>query len=403
VGAQHAALAWVAAAFLVSAAAPGAAQAPARDDSVARVRVQAYDLAYNLDYDEAIALMTRALERWPRDPTLYRSLGTMVWLKILFARGSVTIDDYLGPLSKQYVSFKPPPAALVAEFVGYVDEAAALAEERLRRQPNDLDALYEYGAAVGLRASYTATVEGRMMAAVRATLRAYKAHERVLGADPRRKEAGLLVGTYQYIIANLSWPLRWMARVAGFSASRERGLQLLERAAEPPSDAQVEARFGLFIVYSRERRFDEAYAVVSDLARRYPRNRMLWWNSAATALSAGRISDAERDVNRGFAGFVAETRPKVAGEAALWHFKRGAVRAAAGRRDQARADLQLALTLDSRTWVKGRTRIELARLAIAEGDRRTAREELARARALCAGDNDPVGTAAADQLLAALQ
>jgi hypothetical protein len=220
-------------ALVVVPAAGATPQAFSNDDTPASVRVRAYDLAYNLDYDEAIALMRSALERWPRDPTLHRSLGTMVWLKILFTRGSVTIDDYLGPLSKQYVSFKPPPASLVAEFVDDVDRAAALAQERLARQPNDLDALYEYGAAVGLRASYTATVEGRMLAAVRATLQAYKAHERVLRADPRRAEAGLLVGTYQYIIANLSWPLRWMALVVGFSASRERGLQLLERASQP--------------------------------------------------------------------------------------------------------------------------------------------------------------------------
>jgi len=378
-------------------------QALSRDDSVASVRLRAYDLAYNLDYDEAIALMRTALERWPREPTLYRSLGTMAWLKILFTRGSVTIDDYLGPMQKQYVAFKPPPAPLVAEFIGYVDRAAALAQERLRRKPGDLDALYEYGAAVGLKASYTATVEGRMLAAVRATLQAYKAHERVLLADPRRAEAGLLVGTYQYIIATLSWPLRWMARMAGFSASRERGLQLLERAARPPSDAQVESKFGLFIVYSRERRFDEAYAVVSDLARRFPRNRMLWWNAASTALSAGRTEEAVRDVDEGFARFAAERRPLVAGEAALWHFKRGAIRAAAGRRDEAAADLSAALAAPGRDWIKGRSRIELARLAIARGDRRVAREELGRARGLCAGDNDPLGVAAADQLLAGLR
>jgi tetratricopeptide (TPR) repeat protein len=385
-------------ALVVVPAAGATPQAFSKDDTPASVRVRAYDLAYNLDYDEAIALMRSALERWPRDPTLHRSLGTMVWLKILFTPGSVTIADYLGPLSKQYVSFKPPPASLVAEFVGDVDRAAALAQERLARQPNDLDALYEYGAAVGLRASYTATVEGRMLAAVRATLQAYKAHERVLRADPRRAEAGLLVGTYQYIIANLSWPLRWMALVVGFSASRERGLQLLERASQPPSDAQIEARFGLLIIYSRERRYDEAYAIVRDLARRFPRNRMLWWNAAATALSGGRIRDAERDVDEGFARFEADARPRVAGEAALWHFKRGAVRVASGRRDEARADLEAALRAEGRDWIKGRTRIELARLAVQQGDPRAARAELERARALCAGDNDPVGVAAADEM-----
>lgn len=389
-------------ALLPAAAAPAPPER-AGADSVPEVRLHAYDLAYNLDYDEAIALMTRALERWPRDPSLYRSLGTMVWLKILFARGSVTIDDYLGPLQKQYVAFKPPPASLVSEFSRYVDRAAALAKERLQRQPNDLDALYEYGAALGLRASYTATVEGRMLSAVRTTLEAYKAHERVLGADPGRKEAGLLLGTYEYIIANLSWPLRWMARFAGFSASREHGLQLLERAAEPPSDAQIEAKFGLLIVYSRERRFGEAYAVVRELATRFPRNRMLWWNAASTALSAGRATDAERDIDQGFARFQADTRPRLTGEAALWYFKRGAIRTATGRRDEAQADLRAALAAEGRDWVRGRSRIELARLALQKGDQQAAREELKKARKLCAGDNDPIGAATADQLSAGLR
>jgi tetratricopeptide (TPR) repeat protein len=368
---------------------------PSPEDAV---RLEAYDLAYNLDYDRAVALLREAASRSPGSATLHRSLATMTWLQILFARGSVTLDDYLGPMSKQHVAFKPPPPALASRFLADVDRATNLAERRLASSPGDLDALYELGAAVGLRGSYIATVEGRMLAAVRTTLRAYRAHEQVLAADPRRVEAGLLVGTYQYIVANLTWPLRWMARVVGFRASRERGLALLEQAAGPTSDAQVEAWFGLLIIYTRERRFDEADRVVRELMRRFPRNRLLWLNAATLALAGGRPADAQRDVDEGFAKLTADPRPRVEGEEALWHYKRGAVRVAVRRTAEAESDLRAALRLKGRSWVHGRAHTELARLAILRGEPATARGELRLAVQLCNSDNDPVGAAEAMSL-----
>ena len=373
---------------------------PSPEDAV---RVEAYDLAYNLDYEPAIALLQDATRRWPESAKLHRSLATLAWLEILFARGSVTLDDYLGPMSKQHVAFKPPPPALASRFLADVARATNLAEERLASHPGDLDALYELGAAVGLRGSYIATVEGRMLAAVKTTLRAYRAHEQVLAADPRRVEAGLLVGTYQYIVANLTWPLRWMARVVGFRASRERGLALLERAAGPASDARVEAWFGLLIIYARERRFAEADGVVRELMRRFPRNRLLWLNAATLALSDGRPVDAQRDVDEGFAKLTADPRPRVAGEEALWHYKRGAIRVALRRTAEAETDLRTTLRLQGRDWVRGRAHTELARLAVLRGDRATWREELRLAARLCEGDNDPAGAADAMALLSTIR
>ena len=372
------------------------------DDTPDALRAQAYDLAYNLDYAQAIAVLERAAARWPDSPQIYRSLATMAWLEILFARGSVTIDDYLGPMSRQHVAFKPPPAALSSQFLAYVDRATTLAGKRLASRPGDLDALYELGAAVGLRGSYIATVEGRMLSAVRTTLRAYEAHEEVLKADPRRVEAGLVVGTYQYIIANLSWPLRWMARVVGFSASRERGLALLEAAAGPTSDARIEAWFGLLIIYTRERRFGEAYGVVRELMARYPRNRLLWLNAASVALLDGRAADALRDIDAGFANLEADRRPRVEGERALWFYKRGAIRLAMNRVAPADEDLRAALRADGRDWIRGRARIELGRIALRRGDAAATRSEWLAALQLCERDNDPIGAAQARALLKTL-
>jgi tetratricopeptide (TPR) repeat protein len=295
----------------------------------------------------------------------------------------VTLDDYLGPMNRQHLAFKLPPPALASRFLGYADRATTLAEKQLASNPGNLDALYELGAAVGLRGSYIATVDGRMLAAIRTTLRAYEAHEKVLAADPRRVEAGLIVGTYQYIVATLSWPLRWMARVVGFKASRERGLALLEAAAGPTSDAR-----------------GEAYDVVRQLMARYPRNRLLWLNAASIALWDGRASDAMRDIDAGFAKLVADTRRRVDGEEALWYYKRGAIRVAADHLADGERDLRSALQANGRDWVRGRARIELGKLAQRRGDMATARGEWRTALQLCDGDNDPIGAAAAKALLA---
>ena len=375
------------------------AVALAPGETVVSLRWRAYDAAYNLDYDRAVDLLRAGTRRWPENASLYRSLATMVWLQILFARGSLTVDDYLGPLQKQYLAFRPPPPELTARFREYATRAVALAEHQLARAPGDLDAMYERGAAVGLQASYTGTIEGRMWPAFRQARRAYLDHAEVQRRDPRRKEAGLIVGTYQYVTATLSAPLRWMARFAGFTPSREQGVRNIREAAERGSDAAIEAKFGLILILSRERRYLEALTLVNELRAAFPRNRLLTLEAGATNLRAQRPADAERDLEAGMAQLARDPRPRIAGEEALWRLKRGTARVALSRPQEARRDLSAVLAGDGRNWIKGRARVELARLDLATGDRASARRHLELARTLCVNDNDPMGAREAAELL----
>ena len=56
----------------------------------------AQDAAYNLDNPEALALARRAVQEAPHEPASHRGLASILWLNILFVRGAVTIDHYLG-------------------------------------------------------------------------------------------------------------------------------------------------------------------------------------------------------------------------------------------------------------------------------------------------------------------
>lgn len=354
-------------------------------------RARAFQHAYNLDYDRATQELEAAAAADPRDAAIERSLAVVPWLMITFRRGAVTVDDYLGSISKQNVALREPPADLAARFARHSDRALRLAEEAVRARPNDAEAHYQLGAAVGLQASYSATVEGKVLGAFRAARRAYEAHERVLELDPSRKDAGLIVGMYRYLVSQLSLPLRMMAYVVGFGGGKELGIQMIEEAARHPGEGQADARFALVLLYNRERRYDDALRVLRQLQEAFPRNRILWLEAGATALRAGRSADAERLLDDGLQRLVTDKRPRMFGEEALWYLKRGTARVALDRPQEAEADLRRVLALESRKWVTGRAHGELGKLADLRGDRATARGEFLRAVTLTREDNDPAG------------
>jgi tetratricopeptide (TPR) repeat protein len=359
----------------------------------------AFDAAYNLDHRDAVTYLTRAVEADPNDADAHRAIALIAWLRIGFLRGSITVDDYLGSVSKPNINMLPPPAEEAARFQTHIARALELAEAGVRAHPNDPDALFRIGTIVGVQASYGATVEGKVLASFRSAKRAYDAHERVLVLNPARKDAGLVVGTYRYIVAAMSLPVRLMAYVAGFGGGRERGLQMIEEAAAYAGPTQTDARFALLLLYNRERRFDDAMRVVGDLQKQYPRNRQLWYEAGATQIRAGRFEQAESVLSEGIRRFDADRRERMFGEEALWRYKRGVARARLGRIDAAREDLQVPLTREARDWVRGRSHAELGQLALKSGDREQARREYRLAIELAERGNDPAGRADADTLL----
>src|SRR5262249_29057389 len=215
-----------AAALVVLALAPGALPAGANPLS-ASLRAKAASQIYNLDRDDAIATFREAIAADPDDAGAHRGFAAAVWLSITFRRGNMTVDDYLGRVSKPNGPVASAPHELAATFRGAIDKASGLARAAIAKNARDADAHYQLGAAVGLRASYTATVEGSVMGAFRAAREAFNEHEEVLSLDPRRKDAGLIVGTYRYIVSALALPVRWMAYVVGFGGDKDRGLRMI--------------------------------------------------------------------------------------------------------------------------------------------------------------------------------
>lgn len=354
------------------------------------LRDRAADLVYNLDRPEAIRLLRQAIAADPGDTNNHRALASAIWLEILFKRGAVTVDHYLGSFTKANVDVKDPPGELDAEFKRTVAKAIELAEKRVALSPRDPQAHFELGTAVGLQASYIASVEGRLMAGFRAARRSYDAQERVLALDPRRKEAGLIVGTYRYVVSTLSLPMRLMAYVVGFGGGKDTGLRMIEETVAAGGENRTDAEFALVLLYNREKRYGDAMRVMADLRRRYPRNRLVLLEAGATATRANKPVEAEALLTEGMAMLARDSRAKIPGEKALWHYKRGAARVLLRKHDEALADLRLAQVPAAARWVQGRSHLEMARLARQQGDREGARRAAAQAVTICERSNDPI-------------
>ena len=101
---------------------------------------EAFRAAYSLDLAAAADRMRAAVRAAPDDPRAYRTLATILWLNILFERGAVTIDHYIGGFGAGRFSLPPPSPALDAEFRQSLTRAIDLAEARLDRNDDDLAA-----------------------------------------------------------------------------------------------------------------------------------------------------------------------------------------------------------------------------------------------------------------------
>ena len=365
----------------------------------AALRARAAEQLYNLDRPEALTTFRQAVAADPEDPAAHRGVATTLWLAITFRRGNIMVDDYLGRVTQPSKNMPPPPAESVAEFRESVERAAALARQRIAANPRDADGHYQLGAAVGLQASYAASVDNSLMAGFKAARGAFDAHEKVLELDPARRDAGLIVGTYRYLVSALSLPLRWAAYVVGFGGGRERGIQLIENAVAHGGENETDARLALVLLYNREKRYDDALEQLAILRQRYPRNRLFWLEGGSTYLRAGRWAEADQLLSEGFKRFTSDTRPRMHGEEALWHYKVGVGRARLGRAAEAEQALTRAVSTEGRSWVHGRSHLELGRLARLAGDRERAARHWQTAIRLCESDNDPAPAAEARRLL----
>ncbi|HWP43150.1 MAG TPA: hypothetical protein VNO14_07955 [Blastocatellia bacterium] len=284
--------------------APAAAQSPAAKgkagasfdpEAFDALRKEGNDALYNLDYATAQERFLQMTKMAPDHPAGYVSLANNMWLETLNASRRLSTSVYTsGSFYSQDAGEDKVDPKRDREFNNLIKHAIKVAQDRLARDPKDVEALYYEAAAMGLRAGYNVTVKRSFRRAIGDANESIKLQKKVVKLDPQYIDAYLSIGLYEYVIDSLPTFWRILARVAGLSGSKQKGIEHLEMVAQRGKYTADDARVLLIGIYSRERKPEKALEIINDLAVRYPRNYLFGLERAGMLYSLGRDGEGAR-------------------------------------------------------------------------------------------------------------
>jgi len=234
------------------------------------LRAEGYEALYNLDYEGARKRFQKMIDLAPDHPAGPQCFASSLWVQQLNEAWELKATLYS---TSAYAEGKNGANRSKGdEFRKWTRKAKTLSQARLRKNPEDVEALYFLGAAEGLEAAFAGGVERKFMAAFRSGSSSVDHHRSVLKLSPEFRDAELTIGLMNYIVGSLSVPVKMLAGTMGVRGSKKKGLEALERVSVEGKWARDVARVLLIDLYKREKRWEDAAKTARELSAKYPRN-----------------------------------------------------------------------------------------------------------------------------------
>ncbi len=164
-------------------------------------------------------------------------------------------------------------------------ESNRAADAVLLRSPHDRNALLAKVFNLGLEADYLSMIEKRNMAALRYTKDGGLLAGKLLAVFPDCYDAYLAVGVENYLLGVRPAPERWIFRLYGAEADKERGIRTLELTAQKGHYLLPFAQLLLAVAALRDKDFNRARELLRNLAQEFPSNNLYQKRAGAASLS----------------------------------------------------------------------------------------------------------------------
>jgi tetratricopeptide (TPR) repeat protein len=230
---------------------------------------------YNLEYDQAIAAFEKAIAQNPGLPDLHNHLAQSLIFREMFRNGALESELVSGSNSFLRRPKLNPTPETEKRILDEIAKSMALAEARLKENPNDTGAMYALGIAYGLRSNYFWVVKKAWRDSLKDATAARKLHNRISELEPNNVDARLVQGLHDYIVGSLPWGFKMLGFVVGIHGDKEKGVRTVQDVAKNGKRNRVDAEVFLCALYRRENQSKLAVPLVQDLIRRYPRNYLL--------------------------------------------------------------------------------------------------------------------------------
>ena len=249
---------------------------------------EAFQLFYNMDYDEALPRFEKIQREHPNDPMATAYLLDAVEFRELNRLDLLDTTFYAndGFLTGKHTVVEDPKVRDRIRALG--DQAVNQANAVLKTNPNDVNALFARGWVRSLEATYAAMVERAFVGGLKQALGARSDCDRVLQLDPNYVDAELVTGVYQYVVGALSHAVQsgswgrghsWVeGRGAGVAAGRRGARGDYAGRSQDSDDAVSAARSEIRRRRSRSRK---------GLAEEYPHDYLFRLEEANLEKDAG--------------------------------------------------------------------------------------------------------------------
>jgi len=236
---------------------------------------QGFDHFYNLEFPEAIADFTQAVDQNPNDPEMHNHLAQCLVFQEMFRNGALESEMVSGNNSFLRRPKMNPSPETEKRFLDEIGKALALAQASLAKNPNDVAALYAMGVSYGLRSNFYWVVRKAWHDSLRDATNARHAHTRVEELQPGNVDARLVEGLDDYIVGSLPFQFRMLGFLIGIHGDKEKGIRLVKDVAEHGQTDRIDATILLGALYRRENKPQLVVPLVLGLIRLYPRNFIL--------------------------------------------------------------------------------------------------------------------------------
>jgi tetratricopeptide (TPR) repeat protein len=253
---------------------------------------EAFEHFYNLDYDGALSRFQQIAAQNPNDPIATTYMLDCILFRELYRLDLLDTTFYAndGFLTGKHTVVED---LKVRDQVNQLaDKAVNQANDRLKSNPNDVNALFARGWARALKATYLAMVERSFGSGLHLALQARSDHEKVLQLDPNYVDAKMVVGVYQFVVGSLPFAFKILVGVTGITGSKSKGMELLRDSAARGVITSVESRTAMALFLRREAQYQEAINISRDLSVQYPHDFLFSLEEGNLLKDAGKGQEA---------------------------------------------------------------------------------------------------------------
>jgi hypothetical protein len=256
--------------FVLTSSALGATPAePPTDLAIAMNRL------YNTDYSGALKILQDWERAHPIDPVGH-ALEAADFMFSEFTRLKILESQFFED-DKKIISKKklPPDPETRDKFYRQIDDARRIATAELKKNPDNVNALFALTISGGLLTDYTSLIEKKNIASLSIAKETQADAVRLLKIDPNYGDAYLTTGFSEYLVGSLPFFVRWFTHFDATEGSKQVAIEKLQRVAKTGQYLGPFARLLLAIIYLREDQPWQTESLLSGLSHEYPENQLL--------------------------------------------------------------------------------------------------------------------------------